>query len=218
MAPISRTGAVLLLLVLGLLAPTRARAVVDHVENGSFDDDVSGWTPVQAFMSISFDGDDVGGDEKSGSALVTFNPTIELDERGQVGQCVGEIAPGRTYVGLASFRIPSGQNRMGSAGLRIAWYPTHDCSGPVSQFAVGPMGAALDAWIDLPATDFVAPDDAFSAQVRLQIEKPVVGQSLVIYFDDVVFLPEPSPELAAGVALLSGAALARCRRRRGSRR
>jgi hypothetical protein len=169
-------------------------------------------------MTIAFDPDDVGGDEKSGSALVTFNPTIETDTRGFVAQCVGEVAPGRTYVGLASFRIPSGQLRMGSAGTRIAWYTSHDCSGAVSEFALGPTGSGLDAWIDLPAADFVAPDDAFSAAVRLQIEKPQLGGTLVVYFDDVMFLPEPSPSLGAGAALLSGAALARYRRRRGLRR
>ena len=63
----------------------------------------------------------------------------------------------------------------------------------------------------------MAPDDIFGAQVQLEILKPVLGLTLVILFDEVMFLPEPSQSLSGWVALISSIGVARWMRRRGSR-
>ena len=57
------------------------------------------------------------------------------------------------------------------------------------------------------------PIDARSAQVQLQIDKPVLGGVLVILFDEVMFVPEPPPALATMTALAALTGLAARRRR-----
>ena len=208
-----RVGA--LALALSLLA-TPSLAQGNLVANESFDVDVFGWEPVEDFMSISFDSDDVDGNEESGSARVTFNDVLEFETHGHVAQCVA-VLPGETYTGSLSFLIPTEQEREGSAGLRVAWYESSDCSGFSPEFGFGLSNGFEGDWADLAPFEFVAPDDIFGAQVQLEILKPVLGLTLVILFDEVMFLPEPSQSLSGWVALISSIGVARWMRRRGSR-
>ena len=208
-----RVGAI----VLALLVATPCLAQTNLVTNESFDEDVSGWEPVEDYMSISFDSEDADDSEESGSARVTFNPFLGFETTGHVAQCVA-VLPGRTYAGSASFLIPTEQNRQGAAGLRVAWYESTDCSGFSPEFGFGISGNAEGQWTDLPSVEFVAPDDIFSADVQLEVRKPVLGGALVILYDEVMFLPEPSSSLSGPAALICMIGLARWKRRRESRR
>ncbi len=201
----------------GLLFATPCLAQTNLVTNESFDADVFGWEAVEDFMSISFDADDVDGSEESGSARVSFNDVLEFETTGHVAQCVA-VLPGRTYTGSVSFLIPTRKKREGSAGLRVAWYESSDCSPPSPEFGFGISSNFEGGWTDLAPFDFVAPDDIFGAEVQLEIRKPQLGGTLVIFFDEVRFVPEPSPSLSGWVALLSSVAAARWTRRRESRR
>jgi hypothetical protein len=198
-------------IALALLIAAPALAQTNLVTNGSFDEDVLGWEPVEDFISIRFDPEDVDASEDSGSARVTFGEDL-LAKKGHVAQCVA-VLPGRTYVGAASFLIPSEQNRMGSAGLRVAWFESSNCSG-FFQDGFGFSGNREGQWTDLPSLDFVAPDGIFSAEVQLEIQKPQLGGTLVAHYDEVMFLPEPSSSLSALTALAGIIALASWRRPR----
>lgn len=202
---------------LSLVATPVLAQQVNLVTNESFDVDVMDWEPVEGFMSIVFDAEDVDGDKESGSARITFNPTLDTSMTGHVAQCV-QVVPGETYTGSVSFMIPTGQDRMGSAGLRTVWYESDDCSGPSPEFGFGLASDFEGAWVDLAPFEFVPPQDVFSAEVELQIQKPVLGGTLEIFFDEVMFLPEPSPLLGGLVAILSSVGVARWTRRRESRR
>jgi hypothetical protein len=209
MCLVSRSAGVLLL---GFWIAVPGWAQTNQVTNGSFDMDVAGWTPVQTFMSVSFDPEDVDGSADSGSARVTFMSTLGLDTSGHIAQCVG-VVPDRTYAGSTSFRIPASQDRPGSAGMRIAWHTSNDCSGQSPEFGFGNASNFVGPWADLTPVLFTAPIDARSAQVQLQINKPVLGGQLVILFDEVMFVPEPSATQAALTALVALVVLARQRRR-----
>lgn len=190
------------------------------LDNSSFDVDVLGWEPFEGtapFTSVVFDMDDVDADEMSGSARVTFEDTLAVDTSVFVVQCV-RVRQGDSYEGSTSFLIPTGQSRTGSAGMRIFWYDSIDCSGDSSEFGFGNSSSFEGAWADLAPFDFVAPLGTNSAEVGLQIVKPQLGGSLEILFDEVMFVPEPSVLLDGCVAIASAAGLARWRRRRGSRR
>ncbi len=202
-----RVGAALLAL---LVAPP-CLAQVDLLPNGSFDKDVSGWAPVEDFMSISFDTDDVDASDESGSARVTLS-NFPNESLGFVAQCVA-VFPGRSYLGSASFLIPSDQDRVGNAGMRVEWFESSDCSGPSPEFGFGVAFSTVGQWTDLPTVEFLAPDDVFSAEVQLQIDRPVFGTSgLDILYDEVTFVPEPSASLSGLAALIGIAALASRRR------
>ncbi len=204
-----RGGAV----ALALLIATPCLAQTNLVTNGSFDTQVLGWEPVEPFMSVDFDIEDVDESELSGSALVAFNSTLGTEKTGHVGQCVA-VLPGRTYPGSVSFLIPTGQDRLGSAALRVAWYGSDDCSGVVSEVGFGNQSGFEGAWADLAPLQFVAPAGTASADVQLEIRKPVLGGTLIIHFDEVMFLPEPSPLLAGLAALVGVIGVARWTRRR----
>lgn len=193
-------------LLLSCLAAWPAGAQQNVLVNGSFDEDVLGWAPVENYMSVSFDADDVDGDMESGSAVVTFNDTIEGDV-GSVAQCI-QVRPGQVYTGTASYRIAPGQMRVGTAEMRFAWYTSSDCSGFSSATGFGNTGGVVGPWTDLAAAQFVAPSDAFSADVQLRIDKPQFGGVLAISFDA---LPEPSAALAAVTAMLTLLGLRRAR-------
>ena len=141
--------------LVALLVATPCLAQTDLVTNGNFDEDVARWEPVEDFMSISFDPEDVDGSEESGSARVAFNDVIGFEFTGHIAQCVA-VLPGRTYAGSASFLIPTEQNRQGTAGLRIAWYESNDCSGFSPEFGFGISGNVEGQWTDLPPVEFVA--------------------------------------------------------------
>lgn len=191
-----------------------ALAQQNLVTNPEFDEDAVGWQGVQDFMSIAFDSDDVDGDEESGSGLASFNPTIELDTLGQVANdCIEGVIPGNTYTASTSFRIPTGQERTGSAGVRVAWFTSDDCSGVVSAFGIGASSGAEGAWFDLTPVELVAPGNAGSAEMRLTIDKPQVGGTLVVFFDDATLLPEPALETSAIAAFSVLVALRRSPRR-----
>jgi hypothetical protein len=198
-------------IALALLIAAPALAQTNLVTNGSFDEDVLGWEPVEDFISIRFDPEDVDASEDSGSARVTFGEDL-LAKKGHVAQCVA-VLPGRTYVGAASFLIPSEQNRMGSAGLRVVWYKSSDCSG-FFQNGFGDSSEREGQWTDLPFLDFVAPEGVFSAGVQLEIQKLTHGGTLDVYFDEVMFVPEPSSSLSALAALIGIIGLASWRRPR----
>ncbi len=204
-------------LALALLVATPCLAQTNLVTNESFDEDVVGWEPVEDFMSISFDTADVDDDEESGSARVAFNPVLGFETTGHVAQCIA-VLPGQTYTGSASFLIPIEQQRNGSAALRVAWYESIDCSGPSPEFAFGNSGNLVGDWANLSPSQFVAPDDIFSAEVQLEIRKPVLGGTLVIFYDEVVSLPEPSSSLNGVAALICVGGIAKWRRRREPRR
>ena len=207
-----RVGAV----ALALLVATPGLAQTDLVTNGSFELDVGvlGWEPVEddTLLSLEFDPADVDDREDSGSARVTFKHFIGFVPPVHVTQCVA-VHPGRTYTGSLSFLIPTGQNRPGSAALRVAWHESSDCRDP-ARFAFGNSGDQVGDWTELAPFDFVVPDDIFGAEVQLEVKKDVTGSTLFVLFDEVMFVPEPSPSLGGLTALFGVAGVARWKRLR----
>ncbi len=202
-------------LALALLLATPCAAQTNLITNGSFDEDVLDWEPIEDFMSIGFDPDDVDESEESGSAGVVFNPTLGFDTSGRVVQCVS-VLPGRTYTGSASLLIPADQNRRGSAGLRVVWYESADCTNSVPGSGTSDFSDFEGAWTDLAPFDVVAPQGVFSAEVQLEVQKPVLGGTLAVLFDDVVFVPEPARSLGESVAVIIVLGVARVGSRRNA--
>jgi hypothetical protein len=129
---------------------------------------------------------------------------------GGVGMCA-PVTAGLAYDLRASIYVPSGQNRTGTARLRLVWHQQPICNGlttGTSEVVGAVTTSTTDQWLPVEGTGLVAPGGAQGAMVVLEIEKlPQLGGTLVANFDAVELMPEPV--LAGWAALAALGLLAR---------
>ncbi len=155
-----------------------------HLQNPTFDTDVSGWTAAHA-AELSWDSLDADASADSGSALVTNSSPIAVDSTG-VSQCVGSILGGNDYELSAVIRIPSNQTATGLAHLVVLWFEEPDCSTLLDlETSSSLTSATTDTWSPIHAV-LVSPAETQSASVRLDVLKVEDSSTLRAHFDTIV--------------------------------
>ena len=160
--------------------------LAQSLTNGSFDTDVSGWTP-SSKSTVVWDALDADASPTSGSALVTNQSDTANDSTGAT-QCVDGLIGGATYRFGAEILVPAGPGETGRAHLLVQWYDDF-CGGHQSGAAVasiGVMTSTPDVWYTDHGT-FVAPADTRFARIRLSVWKDAETGTLDGQFDNVSF-------------------------------
>jgi hypothetical protein len=156
------------------------------VRNADFATGVDEWAveePEQAILEWSTA--DGGGSPASGSALVR-NVHSGPNQGTGIGQCVGPIAPGAPYTFAGKIRLPTGQNRTGSAQIGLRWYAQPDCAGASS--GAQPrreVSTPSDSFVEVSSVGNIAPAGARSAMVLAFPSKVESGGQLRAEFDDL---------------------------------
>lgn len=160
------------------------------VFNPDFDTDVSGWT-VEAEVSIAWSTVDANLDPSSGSAEVTNSSAGANDGRG-MSQCVDiAVVEGAAYDFGGKVLIPDAQARTGSAQIGVRWLADPGCSGSTVGSQPRRETGTLGAWVELSATEQIAPAGAASVLFLAFPSKIEAGGSLVAHFDDLYFRNTP---------------------------
>ena len=187
-------------------------ALINHVENGSFDVDVSGWTP-DFNAIVEWDPFDIDQSPSSGAALVS-------NQSGQGGgygftQCIDTIVAGGSYDFSVSTYIEANQPDFTQIQHRIWFFPEPDCSGSTLLYHQEFIGSGeTGQWVERSETDLVAPASTQSVFLRSMIFKNAEAPEAVIaYFDEVVFAPEPSAVLMQAAVLFLMVLIGIARRR-----
>ena len=158
------------------------------VVNPEFDTDVSGWTP-EPEVSIAWSAIDASLDPGSGSAEVTNSVAGPRNGRG-MNQCLNlVVVEGAVYDFGGKALIPDGQARTGSAQVGLRWLAGPGCTGSTVGSQPRRETATLGAWVDLSATEQIAPAGAVSVLFLAFPSKVEAGGSLVAHFDDLYFRP-----------------------------
>jgi len=156
------------------------------VVNPDFATSGSSWSPDFSMLASWTGAKDGNGDASSGALLVTNVVVADVDGTTQGGarQCV----PVRPAIALSlstQVFIPGGQNSTGSAGVEIDFYPTGDCTGPISGQFTSALIADTDTWKTIQGGT-ATPANAQTMAVRLVISKPFRNMALGAYFDNVL--------------------------------
>ena len=160
------------------------------VSNGSFDADVSGWT-AEIHVSVAWSAIDASGSPTSGSAEVTNSYPTKNHGSG-IMQCVDlPIVGGATYDFGGKVFIPLGQDREGSAQIGLRWYEGAGCTGSYVLPQPRRETETLGTWVELSATEQVAPVTASSVLFLAFPSKREAGSSLIVHFDDLSFRKTP---------------------------
>jgi len=158
--------------------------------NPDFDTDVSGWT-AESEVSIAWSTVNASLDPSSGSAEVTNSVAGGNDGRG-VNQCVDvAVVEGAVYDFGGKALIPDAQARTGSAQVGLRWLAGPGCSGSTVGSQPRRETGTLGAWVELSATEQIAPAGAASVLFLAFPSKIEAGGSLVAHFDDLYFRNTP---------------------------
>ena len=207
-------------------APGNARGAGEPCNDllmiGDFDAGTTGWvySQVGAGVDVYFVAapDDRLGNIASKAALVfdqstlaganyPFDPLLNKE-----GGCL-PVVPGQSVRVGGWIRIPSGQDRTGTAQVAMAWFPSPEC-GAQPLFANTPVITTPGDWTPVDDT-FEAPLGAGGASVALHSRKNEAGGVFTSYYDDLyVCLPEPGAAPLGAATAFAVAALEARRRRR----
>jgi hypothetical protein len=162
----------------------------NSVSNGSFDTDVSGWT-AQLHVAVVWSAIDANLHPGSGSAEVT-NTYPTKNQGSGIVQCVDlPIVGGAAYDFGGKAFIPDAQDRDGSAQVGLRWYEGVGCSGSFVGEQPRRSTETVGAWVELTATEQLAPGGATSVLFLAFPSKREAGSSLIAYFDDLYFRKTP---------------------------
>jgi len=207
------TAATTLLLLATVPPPAGAQ---NRVEGGTFDvpADLDAWTIFASSGSTAtWDALDAGDADTSGSLRLEIDPDM-LGNALTARQCF-EVVAGTPYDFGASLYQPSGQPASQSF-VRIQWHGGSDCDGGVVGTDDSGISLLEDTWDDLLETGVPAPGGAGSAElVLVTFEDPSQMVNRVVYWDDVVFVPEALAATGA-MGVMAALGLLRSRRRRWS--
>lgn len=175
------------------LAGAASHAGVTLVENGGFDESLSGWT-VMWDRPAAWDAQDASGDPLSGSAVLTNNMATGNNAfMGILQQCL-PVTGGETLVFGAHAQTPAGQPYDNIAGVLVYTYSGDVCVGDALQ-AASAISGAPGPWQALQGSLDVDPA-ARRAAIILAVGKPagVTGPTLAAFdnvfavaFGDVLF-------------------------------
>jgi len=154
------------------------------LQNPSFHSNVGSWG-TESGVTLLWSPLDASAGPGSGSAEVLNSASGGNDGRG-ISQCVSvAVVAGGCYEYGGSMRIPSGQDRTGSAEVGLRWYDGPGCTGS----SVGPQPrlsvAVLDSWVHLVDDVQTAPSGAVSVLFLAFPSKVEPGGGLIAHFDDL---------------------------------
>ena len=172
-------------LILVLLCATIAVAADgdNKLTNGSFEIDLTGWTPLGDVV-FEWNPMDADGSPSSGSGLVTNAANYQSTRC--VRQCSDVLEGDMEYRVRAMVNSPSGQTGLGWADIRLDVYPEPNCGGSPLWFeSSSPVYSTdPDQWLESWATFTTAPN-ARSTLVDLCVNKNTASGTLAISFDNV---------------------------------
>ena len=178
----------------------------DTIVNGTFDTDVSGWTPSDD-ATIEWSSMDADGAPGSGSGIVTNISAINSSRF--VYGCAALTEAGQEYLLRGLLFIPSGQATHGRGWLRIFLRDQPNCHGTLLFADESPFVYSVsftDEWVE-SGLRFFAPAGAQSASISLAVNKNLDAGTLSINFDNISLEPVnrrlifiPAAGLAAGDA------------------
>jgi hypothetical protein len=167
-----------LALARGLCAALVAAAAPGQnlVVNGSFDTDLTGWTPDGGNTVIAWSALDADGAASSGSARLA-NPAVDTLPS-NLGQCI-EVAPAASVSLSARYLLEGGG--FGYAMMNALQFLTTDCSGtPFFLPGARQDGQTVGAWGELSSQPTL--DSGFRS---IRFTLAVVGNGRSAHFDDV---------------------------------
>jgi len=145
----------------------------NRVQNGSFAEDLAGWTNL---LFAIWSSEDAAGSGHSGSVREVLHPPMS---HGLRSPCTPVVA-GLDYDYGAMYRILSGQ-LAGHVSVQLQWYDGPDCT--LSFTASNQNGFEIDAWTWLGGVA-TAPSTAVSAKLLLFGTSAVAATEWVAHFDD----------------------------------
>ena len=156
------------------------------VVNPDFATSGSAWSPDFSMLASWTASKDGNGDAASGALLVTNVVVADVDGTtiGGARQCV-PVQGGIALTLSTQVFIPGGQNSSGSAGVELDFYPTGDCTGPVSGQYTSALISDTDTWRTI-AGGTATPVNAQTMAVRLVISKTFRNMALDATFDNVL--------------------------------
>ena len=186
-------GSALVLLV-ALAAPAAAQNLV---QNGRFDQNVTGWTHDVEVATLAHGAADLHGYAGSGSLQLT-NQVVDdgFPSATPAEQCVA-VGAG-THTLRAHAFIPSGQSQTGSVYLQLIAFAAPGCTSFLG-FVAGPAGAAVGSWQKLEQ-QVTLPVGTASVRLLLAVVKNAQPGQVTARFDDV-FLGDPCVATASLLCL-----------------
>lgn len=179
-----RTFAVVVVLAVSLPIANAADGT-NKLVNGTFDTDVSGWTPIGDAV-FEWDPKDADNRPNSGSALLTIlvpGPTTKCAR-----QCSDVLEGDMEHRMRAMLNNPIGQTGLGWGEIRIIYYAEPNCSGLNlgGGFVCQIFSTGADEWLEC-AGNPITHADAQSGLVDLCVSMNTVSGTLGIAFDNVEF-------------------------------
>jgi hypothetical protein len=206
----ARTRAAVLSVVVAAIAQS-AVAQTNLIQNGSFDDDVSGWQDVTP-PGEGWADSDAAANPDSGSVRI-FHSGVQNSGL-YVEQCI-PVTAGETYTYGASTLLSETLGTSGRSDVDLIFWSVPACENLVAGGEPALSTVVTGAWIDLQ-TSTVAPPGAVAATLTLITVKLSGAPSdrFDVYYDDAfVFAPEPDATALGAAAIASLWARRRARRR-----
>jgi hypothetical protein len=208
-----RGGAIALLLAVPVTAGAPARAAEPDFFD-PFDASVFGYVATVSNVQIEFAPE--VGHAAAGSARIVNTRSDSLS--GPVDwmlDCFSADA-GTDYTAAAWILLPEGQTATGQATVMVTWYASVSCS-QATFLSFGRTYEIRNPGSDWQLTEepLTAPPGALGARIGMTVFKNESTGSLVAYFDELRFAPEPSTAAAGVAALLALALLGKPRGRAG---
>ena len=175
-------------LAFGALAFAAAAQAQNQLQNGTFDEDLAGWTIFSDGLRVLtlWQEADADGSPSSGSASVTnFDPAAATTQVGLL-QCTA-VTPEQDYDLRGALRLPTGQAATGLAEVTVFWFSSSNCSGFLADEFVFAQ-ANPGSWVDHGRT-LTAPAGARGARINLRVFKETGGGGLDAHFDNFFFGP-----------------------------
>lgn len=164
------------------------RALTELITNGTFDTDVSGWTPTSTHGAISWAGTE--GHSAVGAARVENDGAHTVKYSEGAYQCVVLNSPVNDYYEARGWvKVPSQANTTAYAFIRVHFYSSTTCSGSVGSNRDTDLVPVGSDWTFVTLYGTSTPPGALSAKVRLLVQTDASSGPAYAYFDDVSFYP-----------------------------
>lgn len=203
----SRASHAAIALILALaLAPAVASAD-NLLANPGFDTDFLGWTDQSGDGFLTeWAAEDASGSPTSGSLRMSYMAEGEHSVLPGSRQCV-PITPGVLYDFGSRVKVPTGQDREGTAYVQVSWYANASCSDNLD-FSRMTTSTPSDSWQLLHTGGFLPPAGTHSAEFGLLMNAGGTEGTVALLFDDAYLCPSgdcseappPSPPYANWIA------------------
>jgi hypothetical protein len=156
-------------------------AAQNLVKNPGFATNFNSWvTNVSPGVDFAWTSTDANGAPNSGSARIDNQQANAGSNTSPIWQCIPIL--GHDFKASMKSRIPSGQDRTGSAALYVSWYSDAGCVHDVAFEVLN--NSTVGPWVET-SQNLVAPTGALSALVYIGVTKNEAGGQLRAFLDDI---------------------------------